>query len=191
MTIQEVVGASESPFKEDIPVLCEYARLFGGGQNCRSLYRMLCFIRTCVADDQYIGISTIEAIINLRLKGNEHCPNVMTAILEAQAKCGKQFVKSHVCNYIKDSEIAALANRTEDLTFAESILVQVWKLALDIEEYIEKETFVQIMGWFDCLVARVLLVKNLPDDIDTFEHCAARAVDDLKQACPKIVIENP
>ena len=119
------VGQSESPFKEDLGDLCEFARIYGGGCRGQFLKRLLRFVRICVPDDQYIGIATIQAITAIKVKGDQHCPNVMAAILEAQAKCSQTFVKSEVCKYITDSEISTLANRTDDLVEAESILVQV------------------------------------------------------------------
>ena len=193
-SIKLSVGKSESPHKADIPELVEFVAKYGGGSKGKFLKRALTFVTYCVPEDQFVGISTIQAMTGLKLKGDEHCPNVMAAILEAQSKCPHRFVKSKVCKYISDVEISNLGNRIGELREAESILVQVWKLAEEMEPLIPKHQFVIIMGRFDCLVARVLLKKPLPEDIETFEHCAAKALDELqiesKKECSDFVIEH-
>ena len=192
-SIKLSVGKSESPYKADIPELVEYVRKYGGGSRGQFLKRSLTFVTYCVPTDQFVGIETIKAMTSLKL--TTQCPNVMTAILEAQSKCPSKYVRSKVCKYISDAEISSLGNRIDELLEAESKLVQVWKIGGEVEHLISKQQFVFIMGRFDCLVARVLLKKPLPEDIETFEHCAAVAMekltDEAKKENPDVVIEHP
>ena len=189
--IQKRVAMSESGFAAEIPTFCDYVRLYGGGHRGQFVKRLLRFVRICVPDNQYIGASTFQAITGLKLKSGDFCPNVMTAILQAQAKCPHKYVKSHVCKYINESEISGLGQRVDEVHSAESILVAVWKAAIVIESRMPAAEFVKIMGRFDCLVARVLFSKALPDDIKTFENCAAQALQELQTNCPDVDIENP
>ena len=124
-SIKLSVGKSESPNKADIPDLLEYVAKFGGGSKGQFLKRALTFVTYCVPEDQFVGVETIKAMTGLKLNADEHCPNVMTAILEAQSKCPHKYVRSKVCKYISDAEISNLGNRIGELLEAESYLVQM------------------------------------------------------------------
>ena len=83
--IEKNLARSESKFADDLPLLCEYVRVYGGGRSGVFVHRLNAFVSHCVSDNRYIAASTFAAIVKLKgLQSNEYCPNFMTAVHHAR-----------------------------------------------------------------------------------------------------------
>ena len=83
--IEKQLARSESKFAEDLPLLCEYVRMYGGGTSGVFVRRLNAFVSHCINDNRYIAASTFTAIVKLKgLQSNEYCPNFMTAVHHAR-----------------------------------------------------------------------------------------------------------
>ena len=186
------VSQSESKFSEDIPTLCAFLRLYGGGTGGQFNARFQSFVASCAPANQCIGISTFEAIVNLKLATNSYCPNVITAVLETQANCHKSCVHSGICQFITNSEIGTLSGAAkQSMMDAEKIMHVVWKIAKVVNAEIPKNTFLLIMGDFDTAVARLVLGKSMPPHIRSVEAAAGIALKKLSELVPALSIDNP
>ena len=83
--IEKNLARSESKFADDLPLLCEYVRVYGGGKSGVFVHRLNAFVSHCISDNRYIAASTFAAIVKLKgLQSNEYCPNFMTSVHHAR-----------------------------------------------------------------------------------------------------------
>ena len=191
-SLEARIAKSESKHVADIPVLSAFIRLYGGGKKGQFNRRLQMFVQGCVPDGQYIGSSTFAAIVGLKFRTDEYCPNFMIAILETQSNCPPSAVRSGICRFITESDINALVGaKKQAMINAEKIMKVVWSVAHLIEDRIPKDKFLDIMGRFDVLVVRVVLDKPRPTHIKKVESVAGQALADLSGLAPDFEFENP
>ena len=83
--IEKNLARSESKFADDLPLLCEYVRMYGGGKSGVFVHRLNAFVSHYISDNRYIAASTFAAIVKLKgLQSNEYCPNFITAVHHAR-----------------------------------------------------------------------------------------------------------
>ena len=188
--VRRRAAQSEPKCADDIPYLCNFVQKYGGGISGGYIKEINEFVKYCVPNDRKVAGSFFESLSKLKLEGHELCPLFVMAVIKAQAKCPQDKVHSHVCRYITNSEVNALQGpKKESMIEAEALLKAIRAVALKLDLPRQEQT--KLLGKADCLIAKIVLDKSVPEKYETIKHVAAAFFEEAMEHNEGNMPENP
>jgi len=123
--ISRIMAKTSSNCVDDMTTMCEFVRVWGGGRDGTHIRSLVDFAKRFVPHGRFVPGATFEACNMLfkRLSEDELCPNYVTAVIMAQAKCPAAFVQSKACCFIKPADITKLSGSGKsDMIKAENLI---------------------------------------------------------------------
>ena len=163
-TLQNIVLQSEPPFAEHIPVMCNWVIKYGQ----HSLNTLCEFVTVCVPSDREISPQILGAVTKwpteVTGKQNSLLPELALAVLMAEYNCPADKVDNGMCNMMKPSKVATLANQKKELMGPANDLLLQFKGWIE-NLHLDTKWKTAYVGKGYCLVARMLLETSVPEEL--------------------------